>query len=226
MFSAACKIPPIFLLAVHLKMKKISLILGMLALTACLCSTAFAGEPQDRLKVGIDNVISILSDAALKAPAKRAERQAKLRTVADSFFDWRELSRRAAAENWAKFSPKQQDDFVAAFSELLQKTYIRKLEKYNNEKVTYLKEQTEGNQAFVNTQVVMKDKTIPINYVMIKHEKWMVYDVVVEGVSLVKNYRTQFTKILSKDAPETLIGRIKDKIKSLDEGKNVDDVAG
>ena len=71
----------------------------------------------------------------------------------------------------------------------------------------------------------MKDKTIPINYVMIKRDNWLVYDVVVEGVSLVKNYRSQFQKILSKDSPESLIQRIKDKIKALDEGKNVDDVA-
>ena len=89
----------------------------------------------------------------------------------------------------------------------------------------YQGEQVEGNQAFLKTQVQMKDKTIPINYVMIKHDQWMVYDVVVEGVSLVKNYRTQFSKILSKDSPEALIQRIKDKIKALDEGKNVDDVA-
>jgi len=225
MSLAACNIVAHYSVAVHAQMKKISLILGTLLLTACFCSSALAGEAQDRLKVGIDNVIAILSDASLKGPAKRADRQTKLRTVADGFFDWRELSRRAAAEGWAKFSPKQQDDFVSAFSELLQKTYIRKLEKYNNEKVTYLKEQIEADKAFINTQVTMKDKAIPINYIMIKHDKWMVYDVVVEGVSLVKNYRTQFAKILSRETPDALIQRIKDKISSLDAGKNVDDVA-
>ena len=197
----------------------------MLAMLICFCSAALAGEPQDRLKSGIDKVIAILSDASLKGPAKRADRQAKLRTVADSFFDWTELSRRAAAEGWKKFTPKQQDDFVTSFSELLQKTYVRKLEKYNNEKVNYLGEQIADNQAFLKTQVAMKDKTIPINYVMIKHDQWMVYDVVVEGVSLVKNYRTQFAKILSRETPDTLIQRIKDKIAALDAGKNVDDVA-
>lgn len=206
-------------------MKKIALILGTLAVLACFSSAALAGEPQDRLKTGIDKVIAILSDASLKGAAKRADRQHKLRTVADSFFDWRELSRRAAAEHWSKFNTKQQDDFVVAFSELLQKTYIRKLEKYNNEKVAYLGEQIADNQAFLKTQVAMKDKTIPINYVMIKHDQWMVYDVVVEGVSLVKNYRTQFAKILTRDTPEALIQRIKDKIAALDAGKNVDDVA-
>jgi phospholipid transport system substrate-binding protein len=206
-------------------MKKFSIVLGTLILTVCLCSTALAGEAQDRLKVGIENVINILADASLKGPAKRDVRQQKLRAVADGFFDWRELSRRAAAEGWKKFTPKQQDDFVASFSELLQKTYVRKLEKYNNEKVEYLGEQIADNQAFLKTQVALKDKTIPINYVMIKHSQWMVYDVVVEGVSLVKNYRTQFAKILSRETPDALILRIKDKIKSLDAGKNVDDVA-
>ena len=207
-------------------MKKIFLIIGVLLMAACLCSTALAGEPQDRLKGGIDKVIAILSDNSLKGPAKRVERQRKLRAVSDGFFDWRELSKRAVAEHWNKYTPKQQDEFIVSFSELLQKTYIRKLEKYNNEKVSYLKEQIEDNQAFINTQVMMKDKTIPINYIMIKRDQWMVYDVVVEGVSLVKNYRTQFAKILSKETPEELIQRIKDKIKALDEGKNVDDIAG
>lgn len=204
-------------------MQKFLKLFGALALVALMATGAFAGEPQDRLKSGIDKVIALLSDKSLAAPAKKAERQQKLRAVADGFFDWRELSRRAAAEHWAKFSPKQQDDFVAAFSELLQKTYIRKLEKYNNEKVNYIKEQVEGNQAFINTEVVMKDKKIPINYIMIKRDQWMVYDVSVEGVSLVKNYRSQFAKVLTKESPDALLARIKDKIKALDEGQNVDD---
>lgn len=206
-------------------MKKTAFLLAVLLLFA-FSASALAGEPQDRLKVGIDKVIAILSDASLKGPAKRQERQKRLRTVADGFFDWNELSRRALGENWKKYNTKQQDEFVSCFSELLQKTYILKLEKYNNEKVNYLKEQIEGNQAFISTQVVMKDKNIPINYIMIKRDKWMVYDVVVEGVSLVKNYRSQFAKVLSKESPEALLQRIKDKIKALDEGKNVDDVVG
>lgn len=206
-------------------MKKTAFLLAVLLLFA-FSASALAGEPQDRLKTGIDKVIAILSDPALKGAAKRQDRQKKLRTVADGFFDWRELSRRALGENWNKYNAKQQDDFIASFSELLQKTYILKLEKYNNEKVDYLKEQIEGNQAFISTQVVMKDKNIPINYVMIKRDQWMVYDVVVEGVSLVKNYRSQFAKVLSKESPEALLQRIKDKIKALDEGKNVDDVVG
>ena len=82
---------------------------------------------------------------------------------------------------------------------------------YNNEKVTYLKEQIEGNQAFINTQVVMKDKNIPINYVMIKRDQWMVYDVVVEGVSLVKNYRDQFRDILAKDQPEEVLKILRER---------------
>jgi len=207
-------------------MRKLVCAFSSLVLILALSSLALAGEPQDRLKGGIDKVIGILSDSGLKGPAKRAERQKQLRTVADGFFDWRELSKRAVAEKWSKYTPKQQDDFVVSFSELLQKTYILKLEKYNNEKVNYVKEQVEGNQAFINTQVLMKDKTIPINYIMIKRDQWMVYDVVVEGVSLVKNYRSQFAKVLSKETPDALLQRIKDKIKALDDGKNVDEVVG
>jgi len=207
-------------------MKKISLFFCVLILSLAVSSIAFAGEAQNHLKSGIDKVIAILSDPAMKGPAKHQDRERKLRAVADGFFDWHELSRRALGANWSKFSPKQQDEFVVLFSELLQKTYIRKLEKFNNEKVEYLREQVSGDQAFINTQVLMKDKNVPINYVMIKHQNWMVYDVVIEGVSLVKNYRTQFAKILSKETPAALNQRIKDKIKALDEGKNVDEVVG
>jgi len=217
-------IPSMHTMVGYRLMKKISFVFAALILALAVSSLAFAGEPQNRLKIGIDKVIAILSDPAMKGPAKHVERQRRLRAVADSFFDWRELSRRALAESWNKYNPKQQDEFVVLFSELLQKTYVRKLEKFNNEKVEYLKEQVDGNHAFINTQVLMKDKNVPINYIMIKHEQWMVYDVVIEGVSLVKNYRTQFSKILSRETPDQLLQRIKDKIKALDEGKNVDDV--
>ncbi|OIO03972.1 MAG: hypothetical protein AUJ49_03900 [Desulfovibrionaceae bacterium CG1_02_65_16] len=207
-------------------MKKMPFIIGMLVLVLAVSSVAFAGEAQNRLKVGIDKVIAILSDPAMKGPAKHAERERKMRVVADSFFDWHELSKRALADGWRKCTPKQQEEFVTAFSELLEKTYVRKLEKFNNEKVEYVREQVDGDHAFINTQVLMKDKTVPINYVMIKRSQWMVYDVVIEGVSLVKNYRSQFSKILSRETPEALIKRIKDKIRALDEGKNVDEVVG
>ncbi|MDR3640660.1 MAG: ABC transporter substrate-binding protein [Humidesulfovibrio sp.] len=207
-------------------MKKIAFVFGVLLVALAVSTAAFAGEPENRLKAGIDKVIAILSDPAMKGPAKHLERQRRLRAVADGFFDWHELSRRALAESWRKYTPKQQEEFVTIFSELLQKTYVRKLEKFNNEKVEYVKEQVDGDQAFISTHVLMKDKTVPINYIMIKHDQWMVYDVVIEGVSLVKNYRTQFSKILSRETSDALLQRIKDKIKSLDEGKNVDDVVG
>ncbi len=204
-------------------MKKTSLIFGVLVLMLALASPAFAGEAQNRLKIGVDKVLAILSDPSMKGPRKHQEREHKLRAVADSFFDWRELSRRSVGANWTKFTVAQQNEFVGLFSELLEKTYVRKLEKFNNEKIEYLREQVSGDQAFINTQVLMKDKKVPLNYVMIKHRDWMVYDVVIEGVSLVKNYRSQFTKILSRETPDVLMQRIKAKIKALDEGKNVDD---
>lgn len=205
-------------------MKKISLFFGVLLLMLAMASPVLAGEAQNRLKIGIDKVIAILSDPAMKGPHKHAERERKLRVVADGFFDWHELSRRAVGANWSKFTPAQQNEFVGLFSELLEKTYVRKLEKFNNEKVEYLREQVSGDQAFINTQVLMKDKKVPLNYIMIKRRDWMVYDVVIEGVSLVKNYRSQFTKILSRETPDALMQRVKAKIKALDSGKNVDDV--
>lgn len=205
-------------------MKKISLFFGVLLLMLAMASPVLAGEAQGRLKVGIDKVIGILSDPAMKGPRKHQERERKLRAVADGFFDWHELSRRALGTGWSKFNASQQTEFVGLFSQLLEKTYVRKLEKFDNEKVEYLREQVSGDQAFINTQVLMKDKKVPINYIMIKHKDWMVYDVVIEGVSLVKNYRSQFTKILAKESPDGLMQRIKAKIKALDEGKNVDDV--
>lgn len=200
-------------------MKKLFAPLIALLVLFCFAATSFAGPPKERLKEGIDRIIAILDDPAYKGGKKRDEMVKRVADATEDYFDFKELAMRAVGQPWLNFTDKQRADMVKAFSDLLKKTYLAKVEGYENEKVEYLDEKIEGNKAMVLTEVVTKDKKISANYRLLKKDRWMVYDVIGEGVSLVMNYRSQFDAILKKDSPEVLIKRINDKIKAIDEGK-------
>ncbi|MBN2139547.1 MAG: ABC transporter substrate-binding protein [Desulfovibrionaceae bacterium] len=175
--------------------------------------------PQATLKQGVDKLIAILDDPVYKDKSRDTEKVEKLRQTISEYFDFQELSMRAVGKPWLKFTDKQKDDLVDAFSDLLEKTYLGRIGKYDKEKVEYLQELIEGDKAFIKTMIVAKDKQISVDYRMVKKDRWMVYDVIGEGVSLVKNYRTQFAGILHSGTPDVLIQRIRDKVKDIDEGR-------
>lgn len=180
-----------------------------LAIITTLAAPALAGAPTEALSASIDKVIALLADPAYKNPDTRPAMRAKLLTAIDAVFDMKELSRRALGAQWNQFNPEQQQRFVTAFGLLLQNTYLDKIESYTDEKVQYLKEQNLGTgKAEVDTKVVGKGKEIPISYRLSDHGGWKVYDVVIEGVSLVQNYRTQFGQILVNESPDALIAKI------------------
>lgn len=180
-----------------------------LFLTLLLATPALAGDPTQALSVSVDKIIALLADPAYKNPESRPAMRAKLIATIDAIFDMKELSRRALGAEWNKFTPEQQERFVTAFGTLLQNTYLDKIESYTDEKVQYLKEQDLGaNKAEVATKVVGKGKEIPIAYRLTNHNGWKVYDVVIEGVSLVQNYRSQFGQILTNETPDALIAKI------------------
>lgn len=188
------------------KMSRLSL---AFFLTLLLSAPALAGDATQALSVSVDKIIALLADPAYKNPETRPAMRAKLIAAIDAIFDMKELSRRALGADWSKFTPEQQDRFVVAFGKLLQNTYLDKIESYTDEKVQYLKEQDLGaNKAEVATKVVGKGKEIPIAYRLTNHNGWKVYDVVIEGVSLVQNYRTQFGQILTNETPDALIAKI------------------
>jgi len=196
---------------------------GLIAAVALVASRAAdAGPPTDQLKSTIDRILSILQDPALRAPGKVEERRLKIREVADDVFDWTEIGKRALARHWEARSPQEREEFSKLFADLLERSYVGKIEGYSGEKIVYDKETIDGERAEVRTKLVTKTGTqIPIDYQMQKvGDRWRVYDVKIENVSLVGNYRSQFNRIIQQSGYADLIQRLKSKKEELqfDEG--------
>ena len=174
---------------------------------------AFAGEATDQVKQTIDAVLEILNNKELKKPENRELRTKKIRDVINQRFDFEEMAKRSLALNWSKRTPEEKKEFVALFSDLLENTYIRKIERYENEKVVYLDEKITGEYAVVRTKIVKtQEAEIPVEYrILKKADKWEVYDIIVEGVSLVNNYRSQFSQIIRSSSYEELVKKLKSK---------------
>lgn len=195
-----------------MKTKKLALSVFVLFFIGII-PAAFAGEATEQVRKTVDGVINILNDKELKKPDKVEIRRQKIRKVVDENFDFEEMAKRSLGLHWKNRSLQEQTEFVKLYTDLLQNTYIRKIERYENEKVQYTDERVEGKYALVKTLVVTEHETsIPIDYRIMKKEgKWEVYDIVVEGVSLVNNYRTQFNQIIRSKSYEDLVKKIKDK---------------
>ncbi len=172
-------------------------------------AAAMADAPTDSLKASIDEVLTLLKDPAYQDPSKKAALREKLIGAIKSVFNAEELSRRALGQNWKNFTPEQQKRFTEAFTTLLQNTYLDKIESYTDEAVNYLGEQPIGEgKVEVKTTIVHQGKDIPLTYRMIDKGSWKVYDVVIEGVSMVQNYRQQFADVLMRESPDALIDKI------------------
>ena len=178
----------------------------------------YAGAPTDAMKATIDEVLRILREKELKQPAKADERRHQLEKVVEARFDYQEMSRRALGAPWNTLSDQEKQEFVGLFRTLLTNSYADKLETYSGEGVQYLNERTEKDYAEVRTKVLSGKTEIPLDYRLInKSDDWRVYDVVVDGVSLVNNYRGQFTKILRASSYSDLVDQLRkksDKLKS------------
>jgi phospholipid transport system substrate-binding protein len=172
-----------------------------------------AGVPTEKVKETTDKILAIVSDPALKDPAKEAQRRECIRKTVDELCDWEEMSRRSLGRHWAQRSEQEKKEFVRLFGQLLERTYIDKVEGYSGEKVNYLGERVDGDYAEVEVKIVTKKNTeIMVLYKLrTRDQKWWVYDMVIEGVSLVNNYRTQFTDILAKSSFEGLMKKLKEK---------------
>ena len=179
---------------------------------------ALAGPPTDSMKGTIDEVLRIVRDKELKQPAKTDERRALLEKVVAERFDYQEMSRRALGAPWNQLSDKEKQEFVSLFQTLLTSSYAEKVESYSGEGVQYLNERTEKDYAEVRTKILSGKTEIPLDYRLINRgTDWRVYDVVVDGVSLVNNYRGQFTKILRASSNPDLVDQLRkksDKLKS------------
>lgn len=179
---------------------------------------AHAGDATDAMKSTIDEVLKVLRDKELKQPPKADERRQLLEKVVGERFDYPEMSRRSLGAAWTNLNDKERDEFVGLFRTLLVNTYADKIESYSGEGVQYLSERTEKEYAEVRTKVLTGKTEIPLDYRLLhKASAWRVYDVVVDGVSLVNNYRGQFAKILRSGTFADLVDQLRkksDKIKA------------
>lgn len=176
---------------------------------------AYAGTPLGTVQTNVNKVLEVLRDPALKAETAKEIKKEKLRAIYEQMFDEIELAKRTLARNWNALDLAQRQEFVQLFHQVLEKAYIDKILSYTDEKVVFDKEtMLAENQAEVQTRIVTSSKEIPIFYrVILKEGTWKVYDVVVEGVSLVQNYRTQFSDILAKNSPKELLEILRKKVK-------------
>lgn len=185
----------------------------MLVLMLILPLYAFAGVPLDTVKVNVNDVLDVLGDPKIKGGAGKKVKEQRIEAAADKLFDYVELSKRTLGLNWNKFNPEQRKEFVELYRMMLKNTYVDKITAYNNEQISFTREvPLTENTVEVQSVVVSKGAKIPIYYRVIKKEtNWKVYDVVIEGVSLINNYRTQFREILGNNPPEKLLDTLRKK---------------
>ncbi|MDM8537335.1 ABC transporter substrate-binding protein [Desulfobacterales bacterium HSG17] len=204
-------------------MKKIIYI--MTAVFFCMTTFVYGVQkkPLDELKAPMEQAITILKDTQYKD--KKEIQREKIWELVSQVFDFKAISMRALARNWKIFNDKQKKDFTKVFTELLKNTYIDKIQgEFHDEEIVFTgQDMVSAKKARVNTKIIRGKVEIPMDYSMklSKVKKWMVYDVNIEGVSLVKNYRNQFKEVLAKDSPDQLIQRLKEKNEKHEKDRNL-----
>jgi phospholipid transport system substrate-binding protein len=195
-------------MALHRRFAAVAVALGLI-----LTGPAAAGPPTDQLRTQINRVIKTLEDPALQKEGKVLERRKAVRKIAEEIFDFGETAKRSLARHWQGRTPAEQQEFVQLFADLLERSYISKVELFDGERITYTGETIDGDLALVRTRIITKQGTeIPVDYRLHKKgERWLVYDVVIEGVSLIANYRSQFNKIIQTSSYQELVKKMKTK---------------
>jgi phospholipid transport system substrate-binding protein len=174
---------------------------------------AWAGPPTEQLRGQMDRVIKVLEDPELKRDGRRVERRAAIRRLANEVFDFNETARRSLGQHWQARTPVEREQFVKLYADLLERSYIDKIELYSGERIVFLGDTIERDQATVRTRLVTKAGTeIPVDYRMHRvGERWLTYDVAMEGVSMVANYRAQFNKIILASGFQSLVSKLTEK---------------
>ena len=172
-----------------------------------------AGVPLDTVEAHVSEVLKVLRDPALQGEANKEAKQEKIEAIANEMFDYVALARLTLGQNWKKFTGDQKKEFIQLYRSILEKAYMDKILSYTDEKVTFDKEtMLSEKKAEVQTHILTKSVEIPIFYrVYLKDGRWKVYDVIIEGISLIKNYRTQFRDILANNPPEEVLKILRKK---------------
>lgn len=190
----------------------------LLSLVFCLMAAvnAHAADMTARqtAEAGADRILALLNDPAFKDPATKPAIRQKVEAEVLQLFDFDEFSTRTVGPTWRKFTPEQKEAFKTAFTDLLRNTYIDTLDEYDGQKVRFTGEVVANNGKRVEVQMefLTSKQAYPVAFRMLeKKGRWVVYDVLIEGISMIKNYRDQFRDILSKGDPQTLIERVQAK---------------
>ena len=201
-------------------LKKISFCAVMLLVAVFVSASASsAGAISDDVKTAVDRVLSVMQDPAYAAPDKKAEREKLIHAAVAEKFSWEEMSKRALGAHWRDLTPAQQKEFVEIFKDFLERTYISKVDLFLKEEKTfstknivYTKETIDGQYALVDSKVTLQEEEIPLSYKLLnKNGAWVVYDMSIEGVGIVANYRTQFNELLANGSYDKMIEKLKSK---------------
>jgi phospholipid transport system substrate-binding protein len=185
----------------------------LLALLLAAAWPAAAGPPTDQLRGHVEQIVKILDDGAMRQDARERERRAAIRRVADEIFDFGEIARRSLGRHWQERSPAERQEFTRLFTDLLERSYVSKIEGYSGERITFVGEAMDGELGTVRTRIVGKQGVeTPVDYrVLQQGGRWRAYDVSIEGVSLVANYRSQFNSLIQRQSYAGLVKALQAK---------------
>ncbi len=202
--------------------RRISVIIFSAMFALNIAASTAGHSPIGAMQSTIDSVLNVMRDKSFSQPERKEERRERISAEIRDRFHFEEMSKRSLAKHWKGRTPEERTEFVKVFSELLEASYISKIEAYTDEKVSYNKEtiKSKGKYSIVNTTIVTKSVEIPIDYKLIsKDGKWWVYDVIIEGVSFVSTYRSQYNRIIIKESFAALLDSMKNKLKKMNSGE-------
>jgi phospholipid transport system substrate-binding protein len=190
-------------------MRSSTVLVAALALVLTTVGVAHAGPPTEQLREYTDHVVKVLENVSLP----EAERRAAVRRIAHEVFDVQETARRALGRHWQARTPAEREEFVRLFAELMESTYISRIDLYGGERLRFVDEKIDGEHAVVRARIVTRQGTeVPVEGRMLRRgDRWLLYDVVIEGVSLIANYRAQFDRIIRSSSFEDLVRRLRDR---------------
>jgi phospholipid transport system substrate-binding protein len=197
-------------------------ILSVIALTCLALTTlavpASAGPAAEQLSVQIDRVLAVLSDPAMKGAEQTAPRRQAVRRVTDEMIAWDEMGRRALGAHWQSLEEQQRQTFVALFGELLNRAYLRNLDRYEGERIVVASDAVDGDRAVVQARVMGRDgEGIPLDFAMLRDgERWRVWDIRVAGTSMVGGYRAQFARLLQTEPYDSVLRRLRERVNALE----------
>jgi phospholipid transport system substrate-binding protein len=186
---------------------------GLLIIVILFPALSGAAGPTDQVRATVDKVLVIVRNLNLKSPAQKKDLRARLAEIIYPRFDFAEMAKRSLGPHWARRTPEEQREFVKLFAELLGRSYTDKIESYSNQNVVYTQEVEDKNFAEVDTTIVSdKQERVSINYKLHSVDKeWRVYDLVIEDISIINNYRSQFNRVIARSSFEELVRMLKEK---------------